>query len=87
MSHLAGPLDMSHIATGCVLGYLDLRHDARGWRKGRPALDAWYARIFAARQHDAHRAGLRFRNGWADCSRAPDPPPSTCVKKRDTSAL
>ena len=43
MSHLAGPLDMSHIATGCALGYLDLRHDARGWRKGRPALDAWYA--------------------------------------------
>jgi hypothetical protein len=34
---------MSHIATGCALGYLDLRHDARGWRKGRPALDAWYA--------------------------------------------
>jgi glutathione S-transferase len=43
MSHLAGPLDMSHIATGCALGYIDLRHDARGWRKGRPALDAWYA--------------------------------------------
>jgi glutathione S-transferase len=43
MSHLAGPLDMSHIATGCALGYLDLRHDARGWRNGRPALDAWYA--------------------------------------------
>ncbi|MGI3210014.1 glutathione S-transferase [Roseovarius tibetensis] len=43
MSHLAGPLDMSHIATGCMLGYLDLRHNARGWRTGRPALDAWYA--------------------------------------------
>lgn len=43
MSHLAGPLDMSHIATGCLLGYLDLRHDGRGWRKGRPALEAWYA--------------------------------------------
>ncbi|MEI4233139.1 glutathione S-transferase [Roseovarius sp. D22-M7] len=48
MSHLAGPLDMSHIATGCVLGYLDLRHDARSWRKGRPALEAWYAE-FAGR--------------------------------------
>ena len=43
MSHLAGPLDMSHIATACAVGYLDLRHDARRWRKGRPALDRWYA--------------------------------------------
>lgn len=43
MSHLAGPLDMSQIATGCALGYLDLRHGARGWRKGRPALDSWHA--------------------------------------------
>jgi glutathione S-transferase len=43
MSHLAGPLDMGQIATGCVLGYLDLRHDARGWRNGRPALDAWHS--------------------------------------------
>jgi glutathione S-transferase len=43
MSHLAGPLDMSHVAAGCALGYLDLRHDARGWRKGRPAIEAWYA--------------------------------------------
>ncbi|MGX0877018.1 glutathione S-transferase [Roseovarius sp. MBR-154] len=43
MSHLAGPLDMSHIAMGCALGYLDFRHAARGWRTGRPALEAWYA--------------------------------------------
>ncbi|MEQ8900872.1 MAG: glutathione S-transferase [Roseovarius sp.] len=43
MSHLAGPLDMSHIAMGCALGYLDFRHEARGWRAGRPALEAWYA--------------------------------------------
>ena len=43
MSHLAGPLDMSHIATGCALGYLDLRHAARVWREGRPGLEAWYA--------------------------------------------
>jgi len=45
MSHLAGPLDMSHVATGCALGYLDLRHEARDWRKGRPALEAWYAQF------------------------------------------
>lgn len=48
MSHLAGPLDMSHIAIGCALGYLDLRHDARGWRKDAGALDDWYA-AFAER--------------------------------------
>ena len=48
MSHLHGPLDMSHIAMGCALGYLDLRHDARGWRKTRPNLAAWAA-TFAKR--------------------------------------
>lgn len=43
MSHLAGPLNMGQIAIGCALGYLDLRHDARGWREGRDALAAWFA--------------------------------------------
>ena len=41
MSHLAGPLDASHIAVGCALGYLDFRHDARGWRTGVDALEKW----------------------------------------------
>ncbi len=45
MSHLAGPLDAAQIALGCALGYLDFRLDARGWRDGRPALAAWYARF------------------------------------------
>lgn len=45
---LAGPLDIGQIAVACALGYLDFRHDARGWRDGRPALAAWEAR-FAAR--------------------------------------
>ena len=45
MSHLAGPLDMSHIAIGCALGYLDFRHSARDWRKGNDALAAWYTRF------------------------------------------
>jgi glutathione S-transferase len=45
MSHLAGPLDMAQIAMGCALGYLDLRHGARNWRAGRPALAAWAARF------------------------------------------
>ncbi|MDJ0860361.1 MAG: glutathione S-transferase family protein [Dinoroseobacter sp.] len=41
MSNLSGPVDMSHIALGCALGYLDFRLDARNWREGRPALAAW----------------------------------------------
>ncbi|WP_420585647.1 glutathione S-transferase [Ruegeria sp.] len=47
MAHLSGPLDMGQIAVGCALGYLDLRHDARGWRKGNDALAAWYAEFSA----------------------------------------
>jgi len=43
MSHLAGPFDMGHIAIACALGYLDFRHDDRNWRKGRDALDDWFA--------------------------------------------
>lgn len=42
MSHLAGPLDMGQIAVASALGYLDLRHDARGWRNGNEALAAWF---------------------------------------------
>jgi glutathione S-transferase len=42
ISHLRGPLDMSQIAVGCALGYLDFRHDARNWRAGRSSLAAWY---------------------------------------------
>ena len=43
MSHLQGPLDAAQIAVACALSYIDLRHDARGWRDGRPALAAWHA--------------------------------------------
>lgn len=48
LSHLAGPLDIGQIAVGCALGYLDLRHAARDWRRGREGLAEWEAR-FAAR--------------------------------------
>ena len=48
MPHLEGPLDAGQIAVGCALGYLDFRHDARGWRTGRPRLAVWYG-AFAAR--------------------------------------
>ena len=43
MSHLAGPIDMAQIAVACALSYVDLRHDARGWRTGNDALAAWHA--------------------------------------------
>lgn len=43
MGHLAGRLDMGHIAVGCALGYLDFRHGERNWRQGHDALAAWYA--------------------------------------------
>ena len=46
--HLGGPPDMGQIAVGAALGYLDLRHAARGWRGGHPKLAAWEA-VFAER--------------------------------------
>ncbi len=49
MSHLAGPFDMSHIAVGCALSYLDFRHNARNWRAGRDGLAEWYE-SFAKRE-------------------------------------
>ncbi|MHA6265688.1 glutathione S-transferase [Aliiroseovarius sp. CAU 1755] len=48
ISQLSGPLDMGQISVGCALGYLDFRHADREWRKGRDALDDWFA-VFAAR--------------------------------------
>ncbi|MEM6888825.1 MAG: glutathione S-transferase [Pseudomonadota bacterium] len=45
MAHLSGSLDMGQVAVGCALGYLDLRHDARGWRHGNDALAAWFAQF------------------------------------------
>lgn len=42
MSHLAGPLDITHIAVACALGYVDFRHGDRGWRNGNAALATWY---------------------------------------------
>lgn len=48
MSHLNGPMDITHIGMGCALGYIDFRHGDRGWREGRDQLAAWYA-AFAER--------------------------------------
>jgi glutathione S-transferase len=49
MGHLAGNLEAGQIAVGCALGYLDFRHDDREWRRGRDALDDWFA-AFSQRQ-------------------------------------
>lgn len=49
MGHLSGPVNMGQIAVGCALGYLDLRHADREWRKGHDALDDWFA-AFSQRQ-------------------------------------
>ncbi|MCG3268386.1 glutathione S-transferase [Yoonia sp. I 8.24] len=45
MSHLNGPLNIGQIAIGCALSYVDLRHDARGWRNGNTALSDWHAKF------------------------------------------
>jgi len=45
MSHLEGRIDIGHIGVACALGYLDFRHDDRGWRTGHPALAAWFERF------------------------------------------
>ncbi|MEM1383426.1 MAG: glutathione S-transferase [Pseudomonadota bacterium] len=44
---LNGPVTAGHIAVGCALGYLDLRHGDLGWRAAAPALAAWFE-AFAA---------------------------------------
>ena len=49
MSHLAGPVDAGVLSVACALGYLDFRHGGRNWRKGRDALDDWFA-VFAERE-------------------------------------
>jgi len=48
MSHLSGPLNIGQIGVACALSYIDLRHDARGWRNDNEALATWHA-TFAAR--------------------------------------
>jgi glutathione S-transferase len=38
---LGGPLNITHIALGCLLGYLDFRWPDAGWRDGRSRLTSW----------------------------------------------
>jgi glutathione S-transferase len=41
-------IDAASISVGCMLGYIDFRHDALNWRSGRPHLEA-FAKRFNAR--------------------------------------
>lgn len=43
--HLAGPLDMGHLAAACALSYLDFRFADRAWRTGRGNLACWHEAI------------------------------------------
>ena len=36
-------MDIGHVGIACALSYVDLRHDARGWRHGNDALAQWHA--------------------------------------------
>lgn len=49
-THVAAlePLNIASIAVGATLGYIDFRHDDRGWRAIAPKLAAWEA-AFAKR--------------------------------------
>jgi len=38
---LGGPMNITHIALGCLLGYLDFRWPDNGWRDGRTRLTSW----------------------------------------------
>lgn len=44
----ANPFDISHIAVGCCLSYVDFRFSDLAWRETRPALTLWHE-AFAAR--------------------------------------
>lgn len=38
---LVGPVNITHIALGCLLGYVDFRWPDTGWRDNRPRLTNW----------------------------------------------
>ena len=42
---MQGDLNIAQLATACALDYLDFRHGARDWRKGRASLDKWHSQI------------------------------------------
>lgn len=47
IDQLNGPITMGHISVGCALGYVDFRHEGRGWRNQNTALADWFAEFSA----------------------------------------
>ena len=45
MGHLTGRFGIGQIAVGAARGYLDLRHEPRGWRSDAPSLATWFEGI------------------------------------------
>ncbi len=43
VTKLDGPVDLSHIAVGSALGYLDFRHAALEWQKSYREIAGWWA--------------------------------------------
>jgi glutathione S-transferase len=41
----AAPFGIGHVTAGCMLGYLDYRFDAFGWRQRAPQLVAWFTEV------------------------------------------
>jgi glutathione S-transferase len=52
------PFDIGHAATGCALGYLDVRFADLDWRADAPQLAAWHLTFEARPSADATRAKL-----------------------------
>jgi glutathione S-transferase len=44
-AELEGPVNVAHLALGCMLGYADFRWPDHGWRKQFPGVAAWFARL------------------------------------------
>jgi glutathione S-transferase len=39
---LTGSVDISHLALGCLLGYIDFRYPDTGWTERFPTVKTWY---------------------------------------------
>jgi glutathione S-transferase len=44
-AELGEPINVAHLALGCLLGYLDFRMPERAWRTRFPILREWFERI------------------------------------------
>jgi len=44
-SELNEPINLAHLALGCLLGYVDFRRPHNGWRERFSNINAWFARL------------------------------------------